>query len=182
MTMLMDAELSCLLVIDVQERLLPAMADADQVVRNAAVLLTAANRLGVPAMVSEQYPRGLGTTVAELTGLIPPAAIQQKLHFSCCADTAYRQRFEALGRSQAVVTGIEAHVCVLQTAIDLLAMGVDVFVVADATSSRQSASRETALNRLRDSGAEIVTAEMVIFEWLRVAGTNQFKEFSALVK
>lgn len=180
--MLIDAERSGLLVVDIQARLVPSMADPQAVIANSGVLLKAARRLRVPVLVSEQYPRGLGPTVAELRALLSPDEIVEKLTFSCLAEDDYLRRFRQLGREQAVIAGIEAHVCVLQTAADLLAAGAGVFVVADATSSRTTANHRAALARLGALGAAIVTTEMVVFEWLRRAGTPQFKDLSALIK
>jgi len=173
---------SCLLVIDIQERLNPTMAAAEQVVANTKILLKAAHRLEVPTLVSEQYPRGLGPIVPELRGMMSDDAIVEKLHFSCMGEPAYTQRFDALDRPQVVVAGIEAHVCVLQTVMDLLSVGRDVFVVADATSSRAPENHQAALERMRADGARIVTTEMVVFEWLARAGTPEFKELSALIR
>lgn len=180
--MLIDPDTSSLLIVDIQARLLPEMSAAEAVVANAAVLLKAAARLDVPILVSEQYRKGLGTTVAELEPLLPPANVIEKMTFSCMAETNFAARFRALGRAQAVVAGIEAHVCVLQTAEQLLEDGVRVFVVTDATSSRAPMSHKHAMQRLRAAGAVIVTTEMVVFEWLRRAGTPEFKEISALIK
>jgi len=179
--MLIKADTSCLLVIDVQEKLVPAMADADGVISNAMVLMQAATRLAVPMLVSEQYPVGLGLTVEPLAERMDGEAVE-KMSFSCVADDGWKTRFDAMGRGQAVIVGIEAHVCVLQTAMDLLATGHQVFVVADATSSRSPDSHAMALHRLGQAGAEIVTTEMVMFEWLGRAGTPEFKELSSLIK
>ena len=180
--MLIDPDTSSLLIVDIQARLLPKMSAADAVVANAAVLLKAAARLDIPVLVSEQYRKGLGPTVAALEPLLPAGNVIEKMTFSCMAEADFAARFRALGRAQAVVAGIEAHVCVLQTAEQLLDDGVRVFVVADATSSRVPLSHERALQRLRAAGAVIVTTEMVVFEWLRRAGTPEFKEISALIK
>lgn len=180
--MLMSAAQSCLLVVDMQARLVPTMATAQAVVNNAGILIKAAKRLGVPLLVSEQYPRGLGPTVPEIAALVPADRTLQKMHFSCIGDADFAGRFREIGRRQAIVAGVEAHVCVLQTAEDLLAAGVDTFVVADATSSRTQQNHAAAMERLRDGGARIVTTEMVVFEWLTRAGTPEFKELSALVK
>lgn len=180
--MLMNAERSCLLVVDVQERLLPSMAAPRPVVDNTGILVKSAQRLGVPILASEQYPRGLGHTVPELNRLLPADSTVEKLSFSCMADDTFVERFRRLGRQQAIVAGIEAHVCVLQTVEQLLASGVETFVVIDATSSRTETSHATAMARLREAGARIVTTEMVVFEWLSKAGTPEFKELSALIK
>ncbi len=180
--MLIDPNTSSLLVIDIQARLLPKMAAAQEVVANVTVLLKAAARLDIPVLVSEQYRKGLGSTVAELQPLLPGRNVIEKLAFSCLGENEFAERFRDLSRAQAIVTGIEAHVCVLQTAEQLLENGVRVFVVADATSSRVPSSHTRALERLRAAGAVIVTTEMVVFEWLRHAGTPEFKEISALIK
>lgn len=180
--MLMKADQCCLLVIDVQERLAPAMHDANRVTANTAVLMQAAARLGVPALVSEQYPKGLGATVPELAQLTADGMTAEKVSFSCLGDAGYTARFRDLNRPQAVVCGIEAHVCVLQTVLDLLERGVPVYVVADATASRTPENAAAALQRMGANGAQIVTTEMVVFEWLGRAGTPEFKELSALVK
>lgn len=120
--MLMSASTSCLLVVDIQERLAAKVRAPRAVIGNAAVLLKAARRLDVPVLVSEQYPRGLGTTVPDLKPLLIGGEIIEKLHFSCIGEQSFANRFAALGRPQAVVAGMEAHVCVLQTVEDLLAV------------------------------------------------------------
>lgn len=180
--MLIDRDASCLLLIDVQDRLAPAMAERDAMEANAAVLLKAAARLGVPVLVSEQYPKGLGPTVPALAALAGPGAVAEKTAFSCLRDDGWRGRFNALGRGQAVICGIEAHVCVLQTALHLRAAGSEVFVVADAVASRATANRDLALARLRGAGVHVVSTEMAVFEWLGAAGTPEFKDVSALIK
>lgn len=180
--MLIDAARSCLLVVDIQERLLPAVKDPEIVVANAGILLKSATALDVPVLASEQYPRGIGHTVGEVASLLPADVVVEKVHFSCMADAAFARRVAALGRRQAVVCGLEAHVCVLQTAEGLLAAEHDVFVVADAISSRAPANHAAALRRLEEAGARIVTTEMVVFEWLAQAGTPAFRELSRLIK
>lgn len=181
--MLLDAAKSSLLVIDVQERLLPVMADPDRVVSKATILLRTARELGVPICISEQYPKGLGRTVPELAA--NDAAVFEKLSFSCWRDKAIKNHFISLhetGRPQVIVAGIEAHVCVLQTCIDLANAGFGVFAVADAMSSRTTTSADLALNRMRHAGVEVVNTEMAVFELLEKAGTLQFKTISPLIK
>lgn len=179
--MLIKADRSALLVIDIQDKLAPAMNNIEGVVENTGILMRAAARLKIPHLVSEQYPQGLGATVGALAELGAGEAAG-KVTFSCMADGGYVSRFNALGRDQAVVAGIEAHVCVLQTAMDLLERNVQVFVVADATASRSPDSHAMALHRIGGAGAEIVTTEMVLFEWLGRAGTPAFKDLSKLIK
>lgn len=180
--MLIDARRSALLIIDMQERLTPAMDGAEPATANAAKLMQAAGRLGVPMLVSEQYPKGLGRTVPPIAALAPTGAVAEKLSFSCLEDAGWRGRFERLDRRQAVIAGVEAHVCVLQTALGLKAAGYEPAVVADAVASRKAESRAVALDRLRQNGVEIVTTEMVLFEWLGRAGTPEFKALSELIR
>ena len=180
--MLIDVDLSCLLVVDIQSRLASAIHGCERVIANSGILMRAAARLGVPVLVSEQYPKGLGATVAELDPVMPAGGVLEKVHFSCMADADYAERMHGNGRGQAVVAGIEAHVCVLQTCMELLDEGYAVFVVADATSSRTPENATAALDRLACAGAQVVSTEMVVFEWLRLAGTPEFKELSALIK
>ncbi|MFO7641271.1 MAG: hydrolase [Candidatus Competibacteraceae bacterium] len=176
--MLMRTELSCLLVIDLQERLMPAIHRADEVVANGVWLIRIAQRLNVPILASEQYPRGLGHTVAAIRELLPAEAFMEKTHFSCAAERECMRRIDACGREQLVVIGTEAHVCVLQTALDLRAAGKEVYLVADGVSSRSPRDAELALERMRAEGVRIVSREMVAFEWLRQAGTDRFREIS----
>ena len=180
--MLIDRERSFLLLVDVQDRLLPAMTEPAIVLRNAGILLKAAARLGVPVLASEQYPRGLGHTMPELASLLPAGATMEKVAFSCLGEAGAADRIASLGRKQAVICGIEAHVCVLQTALDLAAKGYQPFVVRDAVSSRAALSVETALARFQRTGIEVVTTEMVAFEWLARAGTDEFREISRLIR
>ena len=176
--MLMKIETSCLLAVDFQERLMPAIHDADRIVANGAWLIQIAQRLNVPVLVSEQYPRGLGHTVAAIRERLPAEAFMEKLHFSCAAERDCMRRIDALGRQQIVVIGAEAHVCVLQTALDLRAAGRDVYLVADAVSSRSPRDVELALERMRAEGVRVVSREMVVFEWLHQAGDDRFREIS----
>jgi nicotinamidase-related amidase len=174
-----------LLIVDVQERLLPAMHDGDAIVARCGVLLQAATELGLPATLSEQYRKGLGPTVTRLDTLKGDAPILEKMHFSCAADPGLAARVGALaaqGRRQLVVGGIEAHVCVLQSALGFAAMGLDVFLVADAVTSRQPQSVKIALDRARAAGVHVVSTEMVLFEALHVSGTPAFKRLSQLIK
>ena len=180
--MLIRADDACLLVVDLQERLAPAIADKEAAVGNCARLLQAAERLAVPVLISEQYPRGLGTTMPAIASLAPQAQRIEKLSFSCMGETAFTEALESLGRSQVVVCGMEAHVCVLQTAMEMQASGIETFVVADATGSRQEESKRVALARMARAGVEVVTSEMVIFEWLGRAGSEAFREVSKLVR
>jgi nicotinamidase-related amidase len=169
-------------MIHVQERLLPAMHDSERIVDRSLLLLRAAEQLKVPIVASEQYPKGLGRTVAPLAAHIPSDSIVEKVEFSLAAAPGGVERLRANAREQVVVTGIEAHVCVLQTAVDLNAKGFAVSVVADAVGSRHQANAALALDRLRRLGIEIVSTEMVVFEWLGRAGTADFQVLSKLLR
>jgi nicotinamidase-related amidase len=180
--MMIDSRGSSLLVVDVQQGLAPVMADPRGVYRGCTILLRAARRLGIPVLVSEQYPKGLGHTMGELLAEAPEGAVVEKLHFSCAHEPAIKERLAAIDRPQVVVAGIEAHICVLQTALGLKAAGFEVFVVADACSSRDPANHRAAMERLAANGVHVVTVEMALFEWLHCAGTPEFKELSPLIK
>ncbi len=182
--MLLHADTSCLLVIDMQERLVPAMQAPARTIRNARILIRAAQELAVPVLLTEQYPKGLGAPVPELAraAAAANAAILPKMHFSCMEDRGFAAAFKATGRRQAVIAGMEAHICVMQTAVSLMDQGYEVFVVTDATSSRTLESEKACLDRLQASGAGIVTTEMVVFEWLGRAGTPAFKALLPLIK
>ncbi len=180
--LLIEAAASCLVAVDLQERLAPAISGRDKVVRKAALLLRAAARLKVPVLLTEQYPKGLGGTLPEILQLAPGADKVEKIAFSSLADPGFLERYRALGRRQVVLLGTEAHVCMLQTGLDMLSDGAALFVVADAVGSRDPADARAALQRLERAGATIVTAEMVVFEWLRRAGTEDFRHLLRYIK
>lgn len=184
--MLLKRDKSQLLIIDMQEKLLPAVAGADAVAKACTRLIEAAKTLGVPVTFSQQYPRGLGNTVDPVRNAAGnDAAMLDKVEFSCMRNTALRDRVNHLrreGRTQVVVGGIEAHVCVAQTAIELEEHGMEAFVAADATSSRKEESRALALTRLAKCGVDIVDSEMVIFEWLGSSAAPEFKQLQGLLK
>ena len=182
--MLIDPEKAALIVIDMQERLVPAMQAPARTIKNAKTLITAAREMEIPVLMTEQYPKGLGHTVPELAqaGQAAAAQVIEKIHFSSFAEPAFAEAFHATGRRQAIVTGMEAHICVMQTAVGLMQAGFEVFVVTDATSSRTLESEKACLDRLQANGAGIVTTEMVVFEWLGKAGTPAFKALLPLIK
>jgi len=180
--MVLQRDRSCLLILDVQERLAPVMSDPRRVLQNCGLLMRAAQRLGVPTLVTEQYPKGLGPTMVDLRPYLPEEGALPKLHFSAAADPAILARLKGLGRDQVVVAGIETHICVLQTALDLPALGFQPMVVADACGSRRIESEQMAWSRMRQCGVQLLSLEMALFEWLGEAGTPEFKELSALVR
>lgn len=174
---------SVLALIDIQEKFRPTIAGMEDLIRRTGILARAAVRMGVPVLATEQYSKALGPTVAELKQVLPDSqAYPDKLCFSSVGCDAFRDSLAASKRKQVVMAGIETHVCVMQTGLELLADGYSVYVVTDAVSSRKEADREAALRRLERHGAELVTSEMVVFEWLRKAGTAEFKELQALIK
>lgn len=180
--MLIEREKSLLLVVDVQEKLAPAIFEGEIAIRNNVRLLTGAYQLGIPSFISEQYVRGLGPSIAEIRNAAVDAKFFEKTHFSCTAEAGVIEMLRAAGRQQILLTGMEAHVCVLQTALGLLAAGFNVFLIADAVSSRTPANRSAAIERLQSSGVHIVTTEMVLFEWLHQAGTEEFRTLLPLIK
>jgi nicotinamidase-related amidase len=169
-----------LLVIDVQEKLMAIIAPAAAVVRNIAFLVDAARLLGVPVQATEQYPKGLGTTVPELASRLPERP--DKVAFSCCAVPGLEDRFRKGARPKLVLTGIETHVCVQQTALDLLAKDFRVYIPIDAVASRSAVDHDYALRRLEKAGAILTTSETCVFEWLGTAKHPAFKEISRLVQ
>lgn len=175
--MRIKAETSTLLIIDIQTRLFPVIDDCQALADNTLWLQQVAQRIGVPVLLTEQYSKGLGQTIPALRAGHESAAIIEKLHFSAVSEG---ELFTRPGgeRPQFVVCGSEAHVCVLQSVLDLLAQGRRVFVVAEAVGSRKASDKALALARMQQAGASIVSREMVAFEWLEQAGSELFREVS----
>jgi nicotinamidase-related amidase len=174
----LDRGRAALVVVDVQEAFRPAVLDFDSVAAGVAALVRGAHILGLPVVATEQYPKGLGATVPEvaehLDGIEPIA----KVSFSAAAADG----FDLDGRDQALVCGIESHVCVSQTAHDLLDRGVEVHVARDAVTSRTEANRELGLHKMEASGAVVTSVETALFELLGAAGTDEFKQVQGLIK
>jgi nicotinamidase-related amidase len=171
---------TALLVIDVQEKLVPAIAGADRVVWNVRRLIDGAKILDLAVAATEQYPRGLGRTVPELADRL--GEIPSKLTFSCGGCPQIFETLEGRGIHKLLVCGMETHVCVQQTVLDLLAGAWQVYVAVDAVGSRYEVDYRTALGRMDSSGATLTTTEAALFEWCRVAGTPEFREISRLVR
>ena len=184
--MLISRDKSQVLIVDVQDKLLDAISGKDRVIDRCVRLVLAARRLGVPITLSEQYPQGLGPTNDSVRDAFAnDGFVADKTEFSCIRNAMLRERLHDLrraGRSQVVLGGVEAHVCVAQTAMDLESQGFEAFVVADAVGSRAKTSMKLALARLQKSGVDIVDSEMVLFEWMERAGTPEFKALKALIK
>jgi nicotinamidase-related amidase len=180
--MLMRRDQSLMLIVDIQEKLAPAILNAETAVANTTKLIHAAKHLSVPMLASEQYPKGLGRTIPTLRELLPPESLFDKTHFSCLGESGVAERLQQQQRRQIIICGMEAHVCVLQTALDIKAAGFTTIVVADAVSSRCAENYELGLARMRDVGVTIVSTEMVLFEWIGQAGTPEFRALLPLIK
>jgi len=177
----LDRSKACVLLVDVQEKLIPVMWNFAPVEKYCKAMILAGREMGLPVLATEQYPKGLGTTLPSLREALGAAPLI-KMHFSCGADPEFAKALEATGRKQVVLLGIEAHVCVFQTARDLLERGYEVFVCADAVTSRFEEHRRVALEQMRDMGAVVTSAETCIFDLLHACGTPEFKRVSPLVR
>ncbi|HOE97708.1 MAG TPA: hydrolase [Candidatus Sumerlaeota bacterium] len=174
---------SFLMVIDLQERLLPAIHDHQAVRDRSVFLIRAARILGLPIVWTEQYRKGLGPTVPPVAEAIGDAARpMEKMAFGCLCDDAVARAVESAGRDQLILCGIEAHVCVLQTALAARERGLTVFLAEDAIGSRRPSDRDAALRRMAQAGCVPATSEMLVMEALRVAGTDPFKQLLPLLK
>lgn len=177
--MLINRDLSYLLLIDVQEKLTPYVIQAEKLVQRIEWILKLATRLNIPTIVTEQYPKGLGSTLESLKTASSAYAPISKVSFSCYKASQFQKQIEQCSKKQWILIGIETHVCVLQTALDLKQhTDNDVLVVVDAVSSRFEIDHRYGLKRMKQAGVELVTAEMVFFEWLGQAGTDEFKELT----
>jgi nicotinamidase-related amidase len=175
---------TALVVIDIQERLFNAMEPAlkPALIRNNKLLMKTACTFSMPVIVSEQYPKGLGPTIPEMAELLNDVPKMEKLYFSCLRDEHIRNAIKAADKPNIIVTGIETHVCVLQTVLDLLDAGCNPVVASDAVLSRNASDRITAINAMRDAGAVIYPTETICFMLLEKAGTPEFKQLSPLFK
>jgi len=180
----LDAEKAVLVVIDVQDKLAAAM---DQQVlggllKNTGILLESAVEMGVPVLFTEQYVKGLGQTLPELKEKAPAADYYEKMTFSCCGNQEFVKKLKESGRKQVIMTGMETHVCVLQTALELLDAGFEVHLVKDAVMSRSNDNRQTAIDAMTAAGAVPTCTESVVFQLLKIAGTESFRKLSKLVR
>ncbi len=179
----LDRKSAVLVVIDVQDKLCKAMDSTalDTLIDNISILLETAEALNIPVITTEQYTRGLGETISMLREKLPSPAIE-KMSFSCCSEQAFLEKLSSLERPQVIVTGMEAHVCVLQTVLELLDKGFQVHVVNDAVISRKKDNQMAGVAMAAAAGAVISTTEAAMFQLLRVAGTEEFKKLSKLVR
>jgi nicotinamidase-related amidase len=178
---MLNTDSTALIVIDIQVALTRVMHEKDRLIDKARRLVQGANALGLPIILTEQYPKGLGHTIPEIAELIEPEPVE-KTAFSCCGEEAFVAAVEALGRRQLLLCGIETHVCVYQTARELAERGYEVEVVADAVSSRTIGNKLIGLDRIKAVGAKLTTVEMALFELLKVAGGDAFKQVVKIVK
>jgi isochorismate hydrolase len=179
---ILDKNKTALLIVDLQERIIPAMLDAEMIVLNAVKLINGCKILGVPVYCTEQYPKGLGSTEPRIKSALKEVEAISKMSFSCIGAGELFFDLKHRNIHQVIVSGVESHVCVQQTVLDLLSNDFQVDVAADAVSSRKKLDYETALNRMRSNGAEVTSTESILFELLNACGTDEFKAISKLVK
>jgi nicotinamidase-related amidase len=180
--MMLSPDSTFLVVVDVQEKLARAMHERQSLLESTVRLVKGAKILGLPTIWSEQNPKGLGATLPELAELLTETPPVTKLSFSCCGEVKFVEQLQEIKRKQALVAGIECHVCVYQTVMDLLRMGYEVHVVADAVSSRTPENKAIGLGRCKELGASVTSTEMALFELLRVAEGDKFKQMLKVVK
>lgn len=173
---------AALIIIDVQEKLFPLISDKEKILENMRKLIRFAKIINMPIILTEQYPRGLGSTVPEIKELIPDVQPIEKLEFSCFGSEKFRIALKELNVKTIIIAGIETHICVAQTSIEGIKNGYRVCVVVDATSSRRLEDKNTAIKRMMQSGVIVASTEMLIYELLKKAGTEEFREALKLVK
>ena len=170
------------IVIDIQEKLYPFIQDHDKLTHNNSILIKGLKALGVPLIVTQQYTKGLGETIPEIREVLGEFKYIEKTAFSCCDEPKFNEALALTAKMYVVVTGIEAHVCVMQTVNDLVGQGYIPVVVEDCIGSRNANDKKIAIERMRQSGAIITTYESILFELLKYSGTDEFREISRLVK
>ncbi|UCG77440.1 MAG: hydrolase [Nitrospirota bacterium] len=178
----LSADDSCLLIIDIQERLAVVMDEKGPVIKNTNHLTELAKIHGMPIVVTEQYPKGLGPTVNEIKDPLPGYQPVEKISFDCCGEGSFNDLVMKLGRKKVIVAGMETHVCVLQTVLSLIKSGHEVHLVADAVCSRSPDNKKIAIELMRSAGAVITCTETVLFQVLKVAGTDEFRTISKMIK
>jgi len=179
---LFDIENAVLVIVDVQEKLTNVMHESQNIRRELSKLIKGISVLEVPVVLTEQNPKGLGPTIAEIKTLLPNLEPIYKMAFSCLGEEIFPKRLEALGRKQVILTGIETHVCVYQTAMDLVDAGYNVQVVADCVSSRTPVNKQLALDKMKKAGIDITSTEIILFELLKTADSPKFKQIAGIIK
>ena len=170
------------LIIDLQDKLLPHIYNAKVLEENCKKLITGLSILEIPMVASEQYPKGLGPTIESIQNLIPDFKVVEKLSFSCCRDDNFRKVLRNIGKRMMIICGVEAHVCVLQSAIDMVEIGYQPVIVEDCISSRRESDKKTAIKRMIQEKVIVTSYESILFELCLQAGTETFKKISQLVK
>ena len=178
----LSKDASVLIIVDIQDRLANAMQVKDQVINNCLHLIELAKLYKIPVILTEQYPKGLGSTVEAIRNALSAYQSIEKSSFSCCGEPNFSEAISDLMRKTVVLTGMETHVCVLQTCLDLLQQGFHVHLVKDAVCSRSKENWETGIEFMRDAGAVITCSETVLFQLLKVAGTHEFRAISKRIK
>lgn len=178
----LDKEDAVLLIVDIQDKLAAVMEEREKVVRNNLHLIELAKMLGITVVVTEQYPKGLGTTVSEIREAVPIYRPVEKLTFDCCGQPVFLEEIKKHKKNSVVLTGMETHICVLQACIGLLKDGLSVHIVQDAVCSRTKESWKTGIEFMRNAGAVVTCTETVLFQLLKVAGTEEFKKISKRIK
>jgi len=179
---MLEADSTMLLIIDVQDRLYRVTHGKEALAGAIEKLIRGTRIFGIPLIVTEQYPRGIGPTIPEIAALLDGVPVISKMSFNCLSEPAFLEAFRNINRRQVLIAGIESHVCVYQTTVDLLDRGYEVQIVADGVSSRTAWSRDLGIQRMRDEGAKITSAEMILFELVKTAAADKFREISQIIK
>ena len=180
--MKLERNQTVLVVIDVQSKLLPVIYDYPALVENIKKVIQGAQILGIPVVITEQYPEGLGLTVDEIRETLNDYNPIEKMSFSCCGEENFIEKIKQLSRNKILVCGIEAHVCIYQTCMDLLSEGYEVHLLVDAISSRKKENRDLTVEKLHGGGVQITSVEMALFEILKEASVNEFRKISKIIK
>lgn len=173
---------SLVLVIDIQQAMLKIIEDWETICRKVSQLTRAADILNIPVVLTEQYPKGLGNTIPQVLQAIRSPKVYQKEHFSACQEDPFLEVLRSFGRSRIILVGMEAHVCVLQTALDLILSGFEVQVVFDAVSSRTAFNRDVGIELMRQAGVVITSTEIVLFGWIHRSNTDEFRQVHPILK
>lgn len=179
---MLNIENSLVLIIDIQEKLLNAAFNKEQILKNSSIIVSAANILDIPILATEQYPKGLGNTVSEINKNIQKENIFEKTSFSALDDDKLKNKLKGLNKHQIILLGIETHICVNQTAQALIELGYDVYAVSNASGSRLESEHLAGLNRIEKCGGNIITTEIALFELLKTSAHPKFKEVQNLIK
>ncbi|MBF0457565.1 MAG: hydrolase [Nitrospirae bacterium] len=173
---------SVILIVDIQERLAAVMPDKDKLISNTLHVIELAKLLKIPIVLTEQYPKGLGRTIVEIRDALPEYNPFEKISFSACVEEGFIGKLAELGKNKIILCGLETHICVLQTCLDLIGADYQVHVISDCTSSRTQDNKDVGLRQMRQAGGVVTSTETVIFQLLAKAGTDEFKIMSNRIK